>query len=264
MIDIQKLLGQFLGSGPGGGANEPSPQNRAGGFSLPSGLGSGGGSIQDTIGGLIRTHGASALSGGLAGGLASQLFKSKGIGKLGGTALKLGGAAVVAGLAYKAYQTYQANQAAGAPGSGGTQPRLPTPLSDGELPAPHGTAFLPAGQEDARAQLMLSAMIAAAKADGYIDAREQEAIFGRIDELDLDAEAKGFVIDEMRKPASIDALVAKAATPEIAAEIYTASVLAIDADHPAEKAYLDRLAAHLDLPAELAAEIRRTTDAAAA
>ncbi len=37
---------------------------------------------------------------------------------------------------------------------------------------------------------------------------------------------------------------------ETAIEVYTASVLAIDADHPAERAYLDYLAARLDLPAE--------------
>ena len=105
---------------------------------------------------------------------------------------------------------------------------------------------------------MLSAMIAAAKADGYINAEEQQAIFGRIDEIDLDAEEKGFVMDEMRQPMSIDALAASATTPELAMEIYTASVLAIDPDHPAERAYLDLLGARLNLPAELTAEIRRT------
>ncbi|KQT66040.1 hypothetical protein ASG54_17020 [Aureimonas sp. Leaf460] len=226
--------------------------------------------MQDQIGGLIRTHGASVLTSGLAGGLASQLFKGKGlgkmggVGKMGGTALKLGGAAIVAGLAYKAYQTWAANNA-GAPALPGASPlpRIAAPAA-GELPAPAGTAFLPTGEEDARARLMLSAMIAAAKADGYIDRQEQEAIFGRIDDLDLDAEEKGFVVDEMRKPLSIDDLVAGARTPEAAMEVYTASVLAIDADHPAEKAYLDQLAARLNLPADLTAEIRRTADEAAA
>ena len=53
-------------------------------------------------------------------------------------------------------------------------------------------------------------------------------------------------------------LAASATTPELAMEIYTASVLAIDPDHPAERAYLDLLGARLNLPAELTAEIRRT------
>lgn len=283
MLDVQKLLGQFLGSqsgqgAPQGGQGRPSgfgsltPQGGAfGGLGGGSGGGAGGGSIQDQIGGLIRTHGASVLTSGLAGGLASQLFKGKGlgrmgggVGRMGGTALKLGGAAIVAGLAYKAYQSWQANNA-GAPALPGASPlpRISAPAS-GELPAATGTAFLPAGEEDARARLMLSAMIAAAKADGYIDRQEQEAIFGRIDDLDLDAEEKGFVVDEMRKPLSIDDLVAQARTPEAAIEVYTASVLAIDADHPAERAYLDQLAARLNLPADLTAEIRRTADEASA
>ena len=43
--------------------------------------------------------------------------------------------------------------------------------------------------------------------------------------------------------------------PEQAAEIYLASRLAIDPDHPAEHAYLDALASRLSLPAELVAHL---------
>ncbi|MBC8129537.1 MAG: tellurite resistance TerB family protein [Rhizobiaceae bacterium] len=272
MLDVQKLLGQFLGAGQAGGLGSQFPgssqPSRSAGFGS-GGVGSGGGGLQDQIGGLIRTHGASALSGGLVGGLASQLFKGKGlgkgVGKMGGSALKLGGAAIVAGLAYKAYQTYQQNNQ-GRPALPGAAPlpKLSAPTRADEIPTPAGTAFLPDGEEDARARLMLSAMIAAAKADGYIDAGEQQAIFGRIAELDLDAEEKGFVIDEMQKPQSVDQLVAAARTPEAAIEVYTASVLAIDPDHPAEKAYLDMLAARLNLPEELTRQIRATADEVAA
>jgi uncharacterized membrane protein YebE (DUF533 family) len=90
-------------------------------------------------------------------------------------------------------------------------------------------------------------MIAAAKADGHIDATEQQRIFGKLDELDLDTEEKAFVIDELRKPLDIDAVVAAATTPELALEIYAASVLAIDPDDPAEQAYLAMLASRLKL-----------------
>jgi uncharacterized membrane protein YebE (DUF533 family) len=55
------------------------------------------------------------------------------------------------------------------------------------------------------------------------------------------------VIDEMRKPLNIDSVVADATTTERAIEIYTASVLAIDPDDPAEQAYLAMLAARLKL-----------------
>lgn len=248
-MDVQKLLGQFLGHT---GSQQGYAQGRPGGGT--------GGSVVDQIGGVLSGQGGSALTGALVGGLASSLFRGKGVRKLGGSALKLGGAALVAGLAYKAYQNYQANSAAAGalPDAAPTPVSGPQPTPAGDVPAPQGTAFLPKGEEDRRAGLMLSAMIAAAKADGYIDAEEQQAIFGRIDELGLDAEEKGFVIDEMRRPLSVDELASRATSPEIAMEIYTASVLAIDPDHPAEKAYLDHLAARLQLPAELIAEIRRT------
>ncbi|MEH6720719.1 MAG: tellurite resistance TerB family protein [Aurantimonas endophytica] len=262
-MDIQKLLGQFLGTGGQGTTGSHPVQNREGqgGGSLVDQLGGmlqGGGSGSG-LGGLLQGGAGSALGGALAGGLATSLFRGKGVGKLGGTALKLGGAALVAGLAYKAYQSYQAQQ--GQTALPGAEPlrQLPSTTAPGEIPEPKGTAFLPAGEEDVRSRLMLSAMISAAKADGYIDANEEQAIFGRIDELDLDAEEKGFLVDEMRRPMTPEQLASRATTPEIAMEVYTASLLAIDADHPAERAYLDRLAAQLKLPPELAAQIRRTT-----
>ncbi|KQT82231.1 tellurite resistance TerB family protein [Aurantimonas sp. Leaf443] len=260
-MDVQKLLGQFLGS-QGGSLGQLG--NLARGGARPGQAGAPGGSIVDQLGGLMRGPAGGAIGGVLTSGLASQLFRSKGIGKMGGSALKLGGAAIVAGLAYKAYQAYQANNAA-APALPGAAPVPALGAAPRDtLPAAAGTAFLPQGEEDSRARLMLSAMIAAAKADGYIDAREEEAIFGRIEELGLDAEEKGFLMDEMRRPMSVDQLAAKARSPEIAMEIYTASVLAVDIDHPAERAYLDLLGARLNLPAELTAEIRRTADEAQA
>ncbi len=42
-------------------------------------------------------------------------------------------------------------------------------------------------------------MIAAAKADGHIDAKEQAAIFAEMDKLPLNADDKAFVMDELRK-----------------------------------------------------------------
>lgn len=265
-MDLQKLLGEFLGTGgqtAAGTRQEPGQAARGGGNqggSLVDQLGGmlQGGGTGSGLGGLLQGGAGSALGGALAGGLATSLFRGKGVKKLGGTALKLGGAALVAGLAYKAYQSYQAQQ--GQPALPGAEPvRLPASSTQpGDVPEPRGTAFLPSGEEDARARLMLSAMIAAAKADGYIDAGEEQAIYGRIDDLALDAEEKGFLVDEMRRPLSAEQLAARATSPEIAMEVYTASVLAIDPDHPAERAYLDRLATQLALPGALAAEIRRT------
>lgn len=213
MFDPQKLLDQFLGGQDGGG--------RKGGIS------------PDLIKGLA--------GGAAAGGLASILMGSKGGKKLAKGALKIGGAAVLGGLAYKAYQTWQANKGAS------------TTVPMGDLkditPKAEGTPFLPAprAERDELSLSLLRAMIAAAKSDGHIDAEEQRRIFDKIDELALDTEAKAFIIDELRKPLDIDAVVRGAATPEAAVEIYAASALAIDPDDPAEQAYLAMLASRLKL-----------------
>jgi len=157
-------------------------------------------------------------------------------------AVKLGGTAALAGLAYKAYTQWQASKNAT------PQAEAPPPMKD-ITPRPQGTPFLPAiaQQRDSMSLAILRAMIAAAKADGHIDAQEQSRIFGKLDELGLDTEEKAFVIDELRKPLDIDAVVAAATTPELAVEIYAASVLAIDPDDPAEQAYLAMLASRLKL-----------------
>ena len=94
-------------------------------------------------------------------------------------------------------------------------------------------------------------MVAAAKADGHIDAQEQQRLFSEVERLGLDAEAKATVFELLSQPADLNALTGAVATPEQAAEVYLASRLAMEPDHPAERAYLDALALRLKLPAEL-------------
>ena len=59
------------------------------------------------------------------------------------------------------------------------------------------------------------------------------------------------MIDELRKPLDMDAIVKLATTPELAMEIYAASVLAIEPDSAAEQQYLGTLATRLKLAPEL-------------
>lgn len=234
MFDPQKLLEQFLGGGQ--------PQQQGDG-KPKSGL------SPDFVKGLA--------TGGVAGGLAGILLGGKTSKKMAKGAVKLGGTAALAGLAYKAYTQWQAskNQAPAA--------EAPAAMKD-ITPKPEGTPFLPsiADERQSMSLAILRAMIAAAKADGHIDAEEQRRIFGKLDELSLDTEEKAFVIDELRKPLDIDAVVKAATTPELALEIYAASVLAIDPDDPAEQAYLAMLASRLKLDPGLRqaveAEARKT------
>jgi uncharacterized membrane protein YebE (DUF533 family) len=65
----------------------------------------------------------------------------------------------------------------------------------------------------------------------------------------------------MGHPVDIDAIVNSADSPERAAEIYAASLLAVEVDSAAERAYLGMLAARLGLPAQLVEELERQVEA---
>ena len=248
MFDPQKLIEQFLGSSAGGQGNDPHGE----GGRQSSGQGrTAGGSPLDALPESLKGFGGGMAAGGLAG----ILLGSKGGRKMAGKAAKLGGLAVLGGLAYKAYNDWQATK-----GGNSTVSQQDAAASSGMknvTPAPEGTPFLPAPQKerDALGVKIIQAMIAAAKADGHIDAQEQTRIFGKLDEAGLGTEEKAFLMDELRKPLDIDAIVALADNTEQAVEIYAASCLAIEPDDAAEQAYLAMLSARLKLAPELKAGI---------
>lgn len=231
MFDAKGLLDQFLGGPNGQGAK-----------------GGGAGEFMKGAGG-----------GALAGGLAAILLGSKTGREIGGEALKLGGMAAVGALAYKAYRDWQAGKEA-PPASQPQSQQQSVPM----LPAPSGTPFNPSTENDQQklARHLLRAMIAAAKSDGHVDAQEQARIFAEMDKLPLSPDDKAFVMDELRAKLDIDAVAGAAETPEEAAEIYTASLLAIDIDNAAERGYLAMLAARLKLDDALVAHLQQTVAAA--
>ena len=107
-------------------------------------------------------------------------------------------------------------------------------------------------------------MISAAKADGQIDQDEMKKIIGKISAGDVTDEEKKFVLDEMSAPIDIAGLAAEARNPAQAAQIYAASILAIDADTDQEKQYLADLASALGLDAGTVAQLHQMTGARAA
>ena len=189
------------------------------------------------LGQLLGSGAAGGFAGGLAGGLAGNLLTRKSGRKMGKTALKMGGIATVGALAYAAYQSYSTGK--------GTGDRTLPQTAEAELvPAPEGSAFMPAknntvGQE-ALGLTLVRAMIAAARADGRLDAKESQVIFQRIESLGLNPDDQALLVAEMGHPVDMDAIVNSATSPEVAAEIYVASLLAIDVDTAAEKSYLDK------------------------
>lgn len=71
------------------------------------------------------------------------------------------------------------------------------------------------------------------------------------------------MLDELRRPLDLAALVADVPNPVVAAEVYVASLLAIDLDTPAEAAYLQQLAALLRLDAGTVTRLHELTGAPA-
>ena len=108
---------------------------------------------------------------------------------------------------------------------------------------------------------LVRAMIAAARSDGRLDAQESQTIFQRIEALGLAPDDQALLVAEMGRPVDMDAIVSSATSPELAAEIYIASLLAVDVDTAAEKSYLAMLAARLNLAPELVAELHRQVEA---
>ena len=200
---------------------------------------------------LVSSGVAGGLAGGLAGGTLANALSGKKGKKLAGSALKLGGLALVGGVAYKAWQSCR--QGAG------------TAANTGITAPPAGSAFLPESSNStetiALSLLIARAMIAAAKADGQIDTGESQAILNQINSLDVSAEDKAFLFEEYGRPLDVHSLAAAVDTPEHAAEVYAASVLMVDPPTPPEKIYLDTLARELGLEAALAGEINATVKA---
>ena len=180
---------------------------------------------------------------GAAGLAAGMLLSGGGLGKLVGNTAKLGAVAAIGGLAYSAWQKHQQNQQGGA---------TPATSEDRFVPPQSAEA-----EQEELGKTLVRAMIAAAKADGQIDAIEKDAIFKKLETMPLSPAEKAFVFDELASPLDINAVVARADTPEHATEIYAASLVAMVSDTPSERAYLEALAHKLQLDPGLVAEIHR-------
>jgi uncharacterized membrane protein YebE (DUF533 family) len=233
MFDPKSLLDQFLGSQTGTTLRDAG-QSMKGRLDQYSGSG-----------GFMRGAAAGSLLGMLLGG------RGRGSGGI----LGYGSAAALGALALQAYQNYQQRKAA--------QPAHLTPESLAGISHDSLPHARPAADGGAFQLVLIRAMVGAAKADGTVDATEQQRLFGEVERMALDAEAKAYVFDLLSKPVEMSSITDAVATPEQGAEIYLASRLAIDPDVPAERAYLDALAARLKLPAELRAHLEASAGGAA-
>lgn len=187
-------------------------------------------------------------TGAAAGGALALLLGSRSGRRLGGKALKIGTVAALGTLAWRAYNEWQAKQQAAAPASAagapkGARPRLPSFEAS------------PAPQLEDHSRAMLKALIAAAKSDGHLDERERGVVEAELLRLDADPATRRWVEDELRRPVEPAEVAAASSSPQMAAEIYLASVIVADDTTTMERAYLDELARQLKLPPELKADL---------
>ncbi|HLD68914.1 MAG TPA: DUF533 domain-containing protein, partial [Pseudomonas sp.] len=169
-MNSRGLLDQLLKSGQDL-LQQKSTGGAAGGLGkalggLLGGSGNGAGKGLGDLGGLLQGAGGKAL----AAGALDLLLGNKSARNLGGKALTYGGLAALGVLAYKAYGNWQAQQAQAPQGEPQTLDRLPAP------------------QVEVHSQGILKALVAAAKADGHVDARERQLIEGELVKLTNDAE----------------------------------------------------------------------------
>ena len=228
-MNLQNLLNQFMGSA-NSATSGTNVQARGNALEKPGG---------QIPGGLA--------TGAAAGGVVALLLGNKSARKFAGKAATYGGAAMLGGLAYKAMQNWQQGNRQLAAQDQGTQP-----VTIDE------STFTSEQTLSGDFQLTLvKAMIAAAKADGHIDEIEQQRIFNAVDQMQLSNDMKAMMFDLLRNPASVEELTQGVHSIEQKSELYLASCMAIDPDHPAELEHLDRLARSLKLPQGLAPQLQQ-------
>lgn len=232
------LLGAALG-GSGGGIDR-SPAG-AGGGGLGDLLGGvlGGGSRAGSMGGGGSGGGLGDILGGLLGGGSGGRSSGN---PLGGT-----GMAILATVAMAALKNWQDSRGAAA---GFTDAAM-------NMPPEHLAAMTAPATEE----LVLRAMISAAKADGQVDEDEIQRIVGKIGDDGVTPEEKQFIVEELRQPLDLQALIDAVPNEAVAAQVYGASLLAINLDTDAELAYLQQLAQGLGLDAATVARLHQLTGA---
>jgi uncharacterized membrane protein YebE (DUF533 family) len=108
------------------------------------------------------------------------------------------------------------------------------------------------------ADLTVRAMINAAKADGRIDEDEMQKVVGELQEDGIGSAERDYLLAEVRKPMCTEDIIRAATSPQLGAQIYAASLLAIEVDTPAERAYLQNLARGMKLDERLVRQIHTT------
>lgn len=192
-----------------------------------------------------------AAAGAAAGGIGAVVLGTQAGRSLAGSALKLGALALIGGLAYKAMQNYQQGK-----------PLIGRDENLGLVEAPRGSGFEAGAVTQDSALLYIRGMIAAAAADGRIDASEHQKILGGLKQAGAGAEAEEFLTNELKHPASATELASAVTSDQEAVQLFTAARIAVDVDNQQEHAFLVELAQKLGVDRKLVAHIDAAARAA--
>ncbi len=187
------------------------------------------------LGGLQRSPAAAGGAGALAG-----MLLGGGKGAMRGGALALLGSLAASALSQSGRQAPPASRA-----------QLPGSMRALEVDPAEDTALTQ------QADLILEAMVNAAKADGRIDEQELERIQGKMAEDGIDQAELEQLRRLVHAPMDLDGLAAKVQDPQTAAEVYAASALSITIDTDAERAYLQNLAQRTGLDDATVAQLHQ-------
>ena len=216
-MNTSDLLEQLLRAGQGGSASSGGLGGLLGGLlkGTSTGNASAGGGLGGLLGGLLGGATGARPAQGRSGGMNYAALASLGM------------------AAFQAYQAWQRQQA-NAP-----QQALQT------------VDQLDGAEAEAHSHAVLRALIAAAKADGRIDEKEQQLISSELGRHTDDPQLQQWLDAEVAKPLDAADFAEFASDPAVAAEVYLASVMMVDDQQDAERNYLDDLAGQLQIDPQL-------------
>lgn len=231
-MDFMSLLGSMVKSASPAASSRMS--NAGSGIQdlLGSLMGAGQAVKQKVGGDNLAAGGIGALLGALMGGSDSTTANTLGGGMMG----------LLGMMAYKALRGSLGGNSASAPAPAQAQ------------------AYVPPAPQASDAEIIITAMIDAAKADGQVDADEFQRITSSLKQNGLGQDGMNYVIQKLQGPMETAKIVAAVkGRPELAAEVYSASLMAINVDTDAERRYLNKLGKAMGLSNDVMTNIEQMT-----
>ncbi len=189
--------------------------------------------------------------GAMAVGVLALLLGTGAGRRVTGSALKIGSLAAIGGIGWKAYQNWMAQK--------DNENQEVKDIASNAKIIPINE--LGEAEANERSQILLKAMIAAAKADGHINKKEVAAIDEQIKKLGLTGDVASLMQEEIAKPLDVKEIAGLAKNNSgIAAEIYLVSAVVSDKENSMEREYLSSLAKEMGLPESLVAELQKVKE----